>query len=387
MEVEQVLHMNSGVGQASYANNSSLQRMVISIARPTLKESITEAYCNNKVFPECLRIADLGCSSSPNTLTVVSEIIHIIEAISCQRSNQQIDKSPAFQVFLNDLPMNDFNAIFRSLPSFYERLKKEKGDKFGTNCFITAMPGSFYGRLFPNNSMHIVHSSYSLHWLSQLISLQINVPKELVNEQTREAHNKGNICISETSPPIVFKVYLEQFRKDFTYFLRCRSEEIVNGGVMILTFMSSTKSDSPKSIIEILGRTLNDMAMQNIIEAESLDKFNMPLYFPNEKEVENVIQEEGSFSLQKLNAFETAWDTGFITIENSDKKYNDDDDKLERGKYISDYMRAGLESVLVKQFGETVMDELFQRLAYKVIESMAKEKWQHKNLVISLTKK
>ncbi|XP_062079449.1 monomethylxanthine methyltransferase 2-like isoform X1 [Humulus lupulus] len=292
MEVEQVLHMNSGVGQASYANNSSLQRMVISIARPTLKESITEAYCNNKVFPECLRIADLGCSSSPNTLTVVSEIIHIIEAISCQRSNQQIDKSPAFQVFLNDLPMNDFNAIFRSLPSFYERLKKEKGDKFGTNCFITAMPGSFYGRLFPNNSMHIVHSSYSLHWLSQ-----------------------------------------------------------------------------------------------NIIEAESLDKFNMPLYFPNEKEVENVIQEEGSFSLQKLNAFETAWDTGFITIENSDKKYNDDDDKLERGKYISDYMRAGLESVLVKQFGETVMDELFQRLAYKVIESMAKEKWQHKNLVISLTKK
>ncbi|XP_060973539.1 probable jasmonic acid carboxyl methyltransferase 1 [Cannabis sativa] len=131
MEVEQVLHMNGGVGKSSYAKNSFLQRAVISITRPILDESIT-IYCN-KMLPKCLRIADLGCSSGPNTLTAVSNIFDIIEA-----SSQSFNiNSQTFQVFLNDLPGNDFNAVFQSLSSFYEKLKKEKGDKFGP-CFITA---------------------------------------------------------------------------------------------------------------------------------------------------------------------------------------------------------------------------------------------------------
>ncbi|KAF4346294.1 hypothetical protein F8388_026305, partial [Cannabis sativa] len=74
------------------------------------------------MLPKCLRIADLGCSSGPNTLTAVSNIFDIIEA-----SSQSFNiNSPTFQVFLNDLPGNDFNAVFRSLSSFYEKLKKEK---------------------------------------------------------------------------------------------------------------------------------------------------------------------------------------------------------------------------------------------------------------------
>ncbi|GLU02881.1 hypothetical protein SLE2022_201140 [Rubroshorea leprosula] len=35
--------------------------------------------------------------------------------------------------------------------AFLDGPKKEKGSKFGT-CFIVGMPGSFYGRLFPDNS-------------------------------------------------------------------------------------------------------------------------------------------------------------------------------------------------------------------------------------------
>ncbi|CAA3032622.1 SAM dependent carboxyl methyltransferase, partial [Olea europaea subsp. europaea] len=36
-------------------------------------------------------------------------------------------------------------------------------------CFISCVPGSFYGRLFPKKSLHFVHSSSSLHWLSQCL--------------------------------------------------------------------------------------------------------------------------------------------------------------------------------------------------------------------------
>jgi hypothetical protein len=113
-------------------------------------------------FPTCIQVADLGCSSGPNTFLVISEIVDTVHGIYQQTNN----KSPELQVFLNDLPGNDFNTVFKSLPAFYKKLKEEKGD-FGP-CFVSGLAGSFYGRLFPSQSLHFVHSSNSLHWLSQV---------------------------------------------------------------------------------------------------------------------------------------------------------------------------------------------------------------------------
>ena len=89
----------------------------------------------------------------------------------------------------------------------------------------------------------------------------IQVAKQLVNE-TREALNKGNICIAKTSPPAVFDAYLKQFEKDFTMFLKCRAEELVPGGPMVLTTLGSIKSDDPQSIWEVVGLKLNDTVLE-----------------------------------------------------------------------------------------------------------------------------
>ncbi|KAL5704704.1 salicylate carboxymethyltransferase [Ranunculus cassubicifolius] len=166
MDVEKVFHMKEGVGEKSYANNSSLQKTVISRAKPFVQYAIADLYCNT--LPECLTIADLGCSSGPNSLFIISEILKTVNTL------RKILKlpSPEFQVFLNDLPGNDFNTIFGSTPYFYEKLKKENGEDFGP-CFVSGVPGSFYGRLFPTNSLNFVHSSYSLHWLSKVGSHNI----------------------------------------------------------------------------------------------------------------------------------------------------------------------------------------------------------------------
>ncbi|XP_042503377.1 probable jasmonic acid carboxyl methyltransferase 1 [Macadamia integrifolia] len=122
--------------------------------------SISDFYTTN--FPRSLRVADLGCPSGPNTLLVISEIIEAIDE-TCHQLNC---KTPEFQVFLNDLPSNDFNNIFKTLLAFYEQLKKEKGENFGP-CSITGLPGSFYDWLFPSNTIDFLHSSYRVHWLSQ----------------------------------------------------------------------------------------------------------------------------------------------------------------------------------------------------------------------------
>lgn len=114
--------------------------------------------------PACLKLADLGCSSGPNTFQVISQIIDSIHKI-CQQSQLEF---PELQMLLNDLPGNDFNAVFRSAPVFCEKLKKEKGNMVGELCFIAGVPGSFYHRLFPTRSLHLIHSSNAVHWLSKV---------------------------------------------------------------------------------------------------------------------------------------------------------------------------------------------------------------------------
>ena len=271
MELVKVLHMNGGSGQTSYALNSFIQQNVIFMARPVTEEAITKLYCST--FPAKLAIADLGCSSGPNTLLVVTQLIMTVEKLRRKLSL----KSPEYVVFLNDLPGNDFNNIFQSLlPDFQQKLTTKIGAGTGP-CFLSAVPGSFYGRLFPANSLHFVHSSYSLQWLSQL-------PEGLEN-------NKGNIHMACSSPANVIRAYYEQFQKDFGYFLKCRSEELVDGGRMVLTFLGRS-SQEPFSkgcpyIWSLLAVALNDMVLEGIIEEEKLDSFNIPQYTPSPEEVKN----------------------------------------------------------------------------------------------------
>ncbi|WJZ86058.1 hypothetical protein VitviT2T_005557 [Vitis vinifera] len=244
MEVAQVLCMKGGNGDTSYAENSLVQKKVISLTKPIIEDAITNLYCNN--FPASLCIADLGCSSGPNTFFAVLEVVTTVDKVGKKMGRQL----PEIQVFLNDLPGNDFNTIFKSLPKFQKDLQKTMGAG-AESCFVTGVPGSFYCRLFPSKSLHFVHSSYSLQWLSQ-------VPRGL--------ENKGNIYMASSSPPSVLKAYYEQFQSDFSMFLRCRSEELLGGGTMVLTFLGR-RSEDPSSkeccyIWELLAVALNDMVSE-----------------------------------------------------------------------------------------------------------------------------
>ncbi|GLT80048.1 hypothetical protein SLA2020_515110 [Shorea laevis] len=363
MEVVQVLRMNGGVGETSYANNSSVQLKVICMTKPITEEAITKLYCSN--FPTSLTIADLGCSSGPNTLFVVSELIKVVDKIR----QKQGRRSPEYHVLLNDLPGNDFNTIFRSLPSFQAKLKKLLGDGSGP-CFFTGVPGSFYGRLFTSNSLHFVHSSYSLMWLSQL-------PEGLEN-------NKGNIYMSSSSPPNVIKAYYEQFKQDFSLFLKCRSEELVTGGRMVLTILGR-RSDDPTSkeccyIWELLAMALNDMVSEGLIEEEKLDSFNIPQYTPSPVEVKNEVMKEGSFAVDRLEVSEVNWNAY------SNGELNQMDAFKDGGYNVAKCMRAVAEPLLVTHFGDAIIDEVFERYREIVADRMSKEKTEFVNVVVSLQK-
>lgn len=72
--------------------------------------------------------------------------------------------------------------------------------------------------------------------------------------------------MSSSSPPNVINAYYEQFKQDFSLFLKCRSEELVTGGRMVLTILGR-RSDDPTSkeccyIWELLATALNDMVSE-----------------------------------------------------------------------------------------------------------------------------
>ncbi|TKY65388.1 7-methylxanthosine synthase 1 [Spatholobus suberectus] len=364
MERELSFHMNGGKGERSYANNSSLQRTIIRKTRSILEEAITRLYCNSS--PNCMKVADLGCSVGPNTLFVTSNIIDIVDNASTCLNREP----PTFQFYLNDLFGNDFNTIFKSLPDFYTRLLEDKGHKFGP-CFINATPGSFYGRLFPSNSINLFHSSHSLHWLSQ---------DPLLGSREAASLNKGNCHIVSTSPPAVYKAYLKQFQEDFKLFLKSRSEELVPGGAMVLLFLG--RNETPRrNAFEVISLILNDMLLEGLIEEEKLDSFNIPMYDPTVQEIRHVIQEEGSFFLQRLEILILPWDEGIN--EGGDDSFLDGNIRAE---YMAKTMRAIMEPLLSTKFDAEVINELFIRFQKKIVQLMEVEKLEFSMLVISMTK-
>ncbi|GLT28863.1 hypothetical protein SLA2020_037670 [Shorea laevis] len=196
--------MTSGNGQYSYTCNSTLQKGVESL-KALIEEAIQEkldmkeviSSSPSKVFTiadssspsNVLTIADLGCSVGPNTFIAVQNIIEPVKLK--YKSTFQDEDDLQFQVVFNDLPSNDFNTLFQSLP--LER-----------PYFADGIPGQFQSRLFPKVSLHLVHSSYALHWLSR-------TPKKL------EVINKGSIYYHR-SPKEVMEAYSAEIAMEIVFF-------------------------------------------------------------------------------------------------------------------------------------------------------------------------
>lgn len=361
--------MVGGQGETSYATNSTIQGKAICKAKDIVQESISMIYC--MLQPNRLVIADLGCSSGPNIFTAISHIIDAIDDI-CGRLSHQL---PELMFFLNDLFGNDFNSIFKSLPSYDKKVQQEKGKH--VPYYVFGAPGSFYGRLFPKESVHFMYSSYGLHWLSQ-------VPRGL-KDAFGASVNKGKIYIDNTSPTIVFESYLEQFSQDFSTFLKLRSNELVSEGRIVLTIMGRSNLQPQHGEMNhlwgSLAKALNSLVLEGILTEEKVDTFDIPFYAPNMEEVKTVVLHEGSFEIYQLQSFELNWDPFDERIDDFVR------DSLTSGKNTAKSMRAVMEPMLSSHFGEAILDALFSRFATYIRQHLDKQKTKYVNLTIALKKR
>ncbi|KAK8556834.1 hypothetical protein V6N13_064833 [Hibiscus sabdariffa] len=322
MDVEKVFHMSGGVGKTSYAQNSSLQKKASDMVKHITMETIQQLY--NEVAPKSLGIADLGCSSGPNSLSLIKDIVEAVEG----SSHKMFRPLPEFRVFLNDLPTNDFNSVFRSLPDFHRDLKKDRNERCPA-VFIAGYPGLY--------------------------------------DEHGKSINKGGVYISESSPPSVSRAYWNQFRDDFSLFLKSRSEEVVTGGRMVLITLGRIGQqhvDRGNSFFwEILSKCLAISASQGEIEKEKLECYNVHFYAASRNEIEDEVRREGSFELQRMETFE-------IEIE-IEKQVKGGDSY---GTAVAMTVRAVQESMLYSHFGDGInLDALFDNYAKMVDQEMAKQ--------------
>ncbi|XP_010465504.1 PREDICTED: salicylate/benzoate carboxyl methyltransferase-like isoform X1 [Camelina sativa] len=353
------LSMSGGDGDNSYSTNSLLQKRVIRKVKPVLVKN-TQGMMKNLNFPNYIKVADLGCATGQNTFLTMSEIVNTITVL-CQQCNQKL---PEIDCCLNDLPCNDFNTTFKFI-AFFNKIVKSKG-----LCFVS---GSFYSRLFPSKSLHFVHSSYSLHWLSK-------VPKGLEKDTSC-------VYITASSPPSTYKAYLTQFQSDFTTFLKMRSEEMVWNGRMVLTFIGRETIDDPLHrdcchFWTLLSTSLRDLVSEGLVSASKVGPFNMPFYDPSKEEAIEMIRKEGSFEINDLEIH------GFdLHQSNYDEDYKLHSQKSKAGEKEAKCIRAVSESLLVAHFGVDVMDTLFNKFAYHVSQHTSCTNKTTVSLVVSLIRK
>ncbi|KAI3735595.1 hypothetical protein L6452_15102 [Arctium lappa] len=330
----QAYPMRGGDGVSSYTNNSSYQKSLSDVAMSFICEAVAEKLAvENLACGHPIRIADLGCSIGPNTFIAVENIIN---SVQIKYQTLTISSPPSdFQVFFNDHASNDFNTLFKTLP-------------VNKQYFAAGVPGSFYGRLFPRASIHVIHSSFALHWLSE-------VPKE-VTEKSSAAWNKGRVHYGGADDGVIM-AFRQQYVKDMEQFLKARAEEVVSGGLLVV-LVPGRPNEVPHSecignvLFEVLGSCLLAMVKQGKIAEEMVESLNIPIYYASPQELEEIVDRNGSFIIERME--------GLPHIAEPETKH--------AAKRLAMGIRVGVEGIFKGHLQDKMIDELFESYSKKLAQ-------------------
>lgn len=299
--------------------------------------------------PTPFTVVDLGCSCGSNTLYIINVIIKHI----AKRYESMGFEPPEFSAAFSDLPSNDFNTLFQLLPPMAANYGGSMEECLAANdhrsYFASGVPGSFYRRLFPSKSVHVFHSAFSLHWLSQ-------VPESVLDKRST-AYNKGRVFIHGASD-CTANAYKKQFQTDLAWFLRSRSQEMKRGGSMFLVCLGRTSMDpTDQGGAGVLFGThfqdaWDDLVQEGLISGEKRDSFNIPVYAPSLQDFKEVVEADGSFAINKLVVFKGG----------SPLVVSQPDDAFEVGRALANSCRSVAGVLVDAHIGDQLSEELFLRV-------------------------
>ncbi|GAB4827559.1 hypothetical protein Ancab_034441 [Ancistrocladus abbreviatus] len=314
MEVKKVLHMTKGDGDFSYSQViANFMRKLSSATEHLLECAIKPLFSDSSLVPvKVFNAADVGCGVGAAPFCFLSTVVESVKK-RCGELNREL---PEIQIYLNDLTGNDFNLLFKQ------------------------------------------------------------VPPQLFNEEGQPVLNKQNIYISRSSSPAVAEAYLAQFQQDFRRFVECRAVETVANGCMVLKIKGKTTADpldEPFPTL-VLAEAISQLVFQGIIERGKVESFNIPFYFPAKDEVEAIIHEEGSFSIEHTKIVVSDIVEGI-------------QEPWAKATNFAGIVRSFTESLVSHHFGHQISDQIYERLKHVVFAKMTKGSTEYATIVMVLRRK
>jgi len=348
--------MTGGEDEHSYTRNSQVQARSIDLFMKALLEDEISKLAVLK-GQSIIKVADLGCSTGDNTLRYAQLIWESIHKHHGGGGGVEV------HYFFSDLPTNDFNTLFQQVQGWESKMGTMSSS---TKLYPAAAPGSFYKRLFPCGSVHIVLSTWSLQILSQ-------VP-EAVMDKTSTSYNKHRAHIPRGSPEAVVKAYGEQAKKNLHEFILCRAHEVVSGGLVVLLLVGREDERHPDNqwgkdlevgtpFGSIFENTWKALVLEGTISEELWNSFNFQIYARSLEEVKVAVEATNLFHIKELQQHEQS----FLDYE-EEKKVLADPEAFAQF-YIS-FVGGVMHSNIANHIGYENIDKFFQRLAQTAREAI-----------------
>ena len=212
----------------------------------------------------------------------LSSFITVLDCGSATGLNSMKALRPALQMFREtsqtpiqvhhcDLPDNPWSVLFSNAlvsPHSYMSVP---------NTYVAGIGRSYHGRVMPANSVSLVYSSHSLHWLS--VRSQVRGQLKRYVEEDPEFHAELR-ALSDA---------------DMNNFLGNRAEEMMVGGRMVLQVTGSMLPDMPR--YQVLQR----MQSEGLISAEPLQRYSVFTYPATPDSIRSILSRHPTLSLLSLS--------------------------------------------------------------------------------------
>jgi hypothetical protein len=222
-------------GGGAYNQHAAPQAAGAAIALQLLREAARTVAPPSGNEP--IVIVDYGSSQGFNSIAPVRAAIESLRG--------RVGAEKPILVCHEDLPLNDFNALFSVLDRDPQSYLRD-----APNVFACAIARSFYERVAPDNFVCLGWSSFSAMWLSRIpTTIRGHFFPARATGETRDAFER-------------------QAAEDWVRFLSLRASELRPGGKMVIAVLGTEEDPDPRdwNFLDEANETLTQMVDDGFLE-------------------------------------------------------------------------------------------------------------------------